>query len=78
MGSTFKSEYYSEGKPYHPKKKNGVYNSFKYIQYPFLKFENDLNHIVKFLEDNGVKDIAKRDAYEMIYKFFTMKELANA
>ena len=77
MGAAFESKYFVDGKPYMQKKKNGVYNNFKHIKFPFLDVENEINMLVSYVEDKGMKDADCRDAYETIYKYYKFREIDN-
>ncbi len=76
MGNAWESEYIQDGKPYRPVKKSGVKSEFNHIEINFLDFENFLNRVVGFLLSNGVMKecLFKRDAYEMVYKFYSMQK----
>jgi len=76
MGKAFKSTYYQDGKPYRSKKKNGIENKFDHIKLHFLELENNIHSIIAYLLNGGMdrEGIKERNAYEIIYKFFSMQK----
>lgn len=76
MAEAFQSRYYQDGKIFKPKKKTGVENRFNHVELSFLEFENNIHSCIASLKKGGVEmeDIKTRNAYEMIYKLYSMQK----